>query len=62
MSIYLTLYNNGNALIVMDKGDYVELLSINDKPIKAPASGSPCRWWQRGGVRYMGRLYKPVSD
>ena len=27
----ITLYNNGNALRVADRGDYVELLTLNDK-------------------------------
>ena len=57
----ITLYNNGNALRVADKGDYVELLSINDKLIKPTPNGSPCRWWYRNGVRFLGRLYKPVN-
>ena len=50
----ITLYNNGEALVIADRGDYVELLTHNQKPVNG------CRWWYRGGVRYLGRLYKPV--
>ena len=55
MSIFLTLYNNGNELLVLDKGDYAKLISHNNINVNG------CRFWYRNGIRFKGRLYKQVN-